>query len=174
MTPARWLHSPVKRAVDAIVAAAVLVLRQPGHRRHRLAVRSGSARPVLFRQARAGRDGHPIEIVKFRSMTDARGADGELLPDDQRLPRFGRLLRASSLDELPQLWNVVRGDMSLIGPRPLPLTYVDRYNPSSAAASTPSPASPAGPRSTAATPSTGPPSSPTTSGTSTTPRPAST
>jgi sugar transferase EpsL len=129
MTPARWLHSPVKRAVDAGVAAAVLVLASPVIAATALAVRVRLGAPVLFRQARAGRDGHPIEIVKFRSMTDARGADGELLPDDQRLPRFGRLLRASSLDELPQLWNVVRGDMSLIGPRPLPLTYVDRYNP---------------------------------------------
>ena len=129
MTPARWLRSPVKRAVDVVVAATVLVVVSPLIAATAVAVRFRLGAPVLFRQARAGRGGQPIEIVKFRSMTDARSADGELLPDDQRLPRFGRLLRASSLDELPQLWTVVRGDMSLIGPRPLPLTYVERYSP---------------------------------------------
>ena len=129
MTPARWLHSPVKRAIDATIAAVVLVITSPIIAATAIAVRVRLGAPVLFRQARAGRDGQPIEIVKFRSMTDERDAAGDLLPDDQRLPRFGRLLRASSLDELPQLWNVVRGDMSLIGPRPLPLTYVDRYSP---------------------------------------------
>jgi lipopolysaccharide/colanic/teichoic acid biosynthesis glycosyltransferase len=128
MTPARWLHSPVKRAIDAAVAVAVLVVASPVIAATAIAVRIRLGSPVLFRQARAGRDGHPIEIVKFRSMTDRRGADGELLPDDERLPKFGRLLRASSLDELPQLWTVVRGDMSLVGPRPLPLAYVDRYS----------------------------------------------
>jgi lipopolysaccharide/colanic/teichoic acid biosynthesis glycosyltransferase len=119
----------MKRAVDVAIAATVLVVASPIIAATAIAVRIRLGSPVLFRQARAGRDAHPIEIVKFRSMTDARGAHGEPLPDDQRLPRFGRLLRASSLDELPQLWNVVRGDMSLIGPRPLPLTYVDRYSP---------------------------------------------
>ena len=129
MTPTRWLRSPVKRAIDGVVAAIVLLFAGPLIATIAVAVRFRLGAPVLFRQARAGRDGQPIEIVKFRSMTDARTADGELLPDDQRLPRFGRLLRASSLDELPQLWTVVRGDMSLIGPRPLPLTYVERYSP---------------------------------------------
>jgi lipopolysaccharide/colanic/teichoic acid biosynthesis glycosyltransferase len=129
MTPARWLHSPVKRAVDAAVAAVALVVVSPIAAVVALAVRFRLGTPVLFRQARAGQGGRPIEIVKFRSMTDTRGADGELLPDAERLPRFGRLLRASSLDELPQLWSVVRGDMSLIGPRPLPLAYVERYDP---------------------------------------------
>ena len=129
MTPARWLHSPVRRAVDTVVAVAVLLVASPIIAVTAIAVRLRLGAPVLFRQARAGRDGAPIEIVKFRSMTDAGGVDGELLPDEQRLPQFGRLLRASSLDELPQLWNVVRGDMSLIGPRPLPLAYVDRYGP---------------------------------------------
>ena len=129
MTPARWLHSPVKRAFDATVAAAVLLLVSPLVVATAIAVRLRLGAPVLFRQPRAGLHGEPIEIVKFRSMTDARDAVGELLPDEQRLPPFGRLLRSSSLDELPQLWTVVRGDMSLIGPRPLPLTYVDRYSP---------------------------------------------
>ena len=129
MTPTRWLRSPLKRAIDGVVAAIVLLLAGPLIATIAVAVRFRLGAPVLFRQARAGRDGQPIKIVKFRSMTDARTADGELLPDDQRLPRFGRLLRASSLDELPQLWTVVRGDMSLIGPRPLPLTYVERYSP---------------------------------------------
>ena len=87
MTPRRWLHSPVKRAIDAAVAAAVLVVASPIIAATAIAVRVRLGSPVLFRQARAGHDGQPIEIVKFRSMTDARGADGELLPDDQRLPR---------------------------------------------------------------------------------------
>lgn len=94
-----------------------------------VAVRRRLGAPVLFRQERAGRGGRPIEIVKFRSMTDARDADGRLLGDAERLPPFGRMLRASSLDELPQLLNVIVGDMSLIGPRPLPMAYVDRYDP---------------------------------------------
>jgi lipopolysaccharide/colanic/teichoic acid biosynthesis glycosyltransferase len=94
-----------------------------------VAVRLRLGSPVLFRQQRAGRDGEPIDIVKFRSMTDARGDDGELLPDSDRLPRFGRTLRATSLDELPQLFSVAKGDMSLIGPRPLPMAYVARYSP---------------------------------------------
>jgi lipopolysaccharide/colanic/teichoic acid biosynthesis glycosyltransferase len=128
MTPAHWLRSPVKRAVDVAVATAALVIVSPVAAGVALAVRFRLGSPVLFRQARAGLNGRSIEIVKFRSMTDTRSADGELLADAERLPRFGRLLRASSLDELPQLWNVVRGDMSLIGPRPLPLAYVDRYD----------------------------------------------
>jgi lipopolysaccharide/colanic/teichoic acid biosynthesis glycosyltransferase len=82
---------------------------------------------VLFRQARPGRDGRPFMLVKFRTMTDARDARGELLPDDMRLTAWGRILRASSLDELPELWNVLRGEMSLVGPRPLLVSYLDRY-----------------------------------------------
>ena len=83
--------------------------------------------PVLFRQQRPGRDGEIFEVIKFRSMSNARGADGELLPDEERLTPFGMRLRRMSLDELPTLWNVVRGDMSLVGPRPLLVQYLDRY-----------------------------------------------
>jgi lipopolysaccharide/colanic/teichoic acid biosynthesis glycosyltransferase len=85
--------------------------------------------PVLFRQQRPGRDGQLFELIKFRSMSNARGADGELLPDEERLTPFGMRLRRMSLDELPTLWNVVRGDMSLVGPRPLLVQYLDRYTP---------------------------------------------
>lgn len=88
--------------------------------------------PVLFRQVRPGLDGKPFEMVKFRTMTDERSADGELLPDAQRLTPFGRCLRASSLDELPELWNVIKGDMSLVGPRPLLVEYLPRYTPQQA------------------------------------------
>ncbi len=93
-----------------------------------VAVRLRLGTPVLFRQQRAGRNGNPFRIIKFRSMTDERGADGVLLTDAGRLPRFGELLRATSLDELPQLWNVLNGDMSLIGPRPLPTKYTALYS----------------------------------------------
>jgi sugar transferase EpsL len=84
--------------------------------------------PVFFVQQRPGRGSSPFPLVKFRTMTDARDAAGSLLPDEDRLTRFGRALRATSLDELPELWNVLRGDMSLVGPRPLLLRYLPRYS----------------------------------------------
>lgn len=93
-------------------------------------VRHGT--PVLFRQRRAGRDGAPFELIKFRTMTDERNTGGDLLPDEDRLTSLGRFLRSTSLDELPELWLVVRGEMSLVGPRPLPVTYLERYTPEQA------------------------------------------
>lgn len=86
-------------------------------------------RPVFFRQTRPGLHGKPFQIVKFRTMTDARDASGQLLPDEQRLTRFGRFLRATSLDELPELLNVLKGEMTLVGPRPLLMQYLGRYTP---------------------------------------------
>jgi lipopolysaccharide/colanic/teichoic acid biosynthesis glycosyltransferase len=88
--------------------------------------------PVFFRQQRPGLHGKPFRMVKFRTMTDARDAQGNLLPDAERLTRFGKFLRSSGLDELPELWNVVKGDMSLVGPRPLLMQYLDRYTPEQA------------------------------------------
>lgn len=88
--------------------------------------------PVFFRQIRPGLHGQPFEMVKFRTMTDARGADDALLPDAERLTPFGRFLRATSLDELPELWNVLKGDMSLVGPRPLLMEYLPLYSPEQA------------------------------------------
>lgn len=85
-------------------------------------------RPVLFKQERPGRDGAPFPLYKFRTMTDERDADGQPLPDAERLPPFGRWLRSTSLDELPELWNILRGDMSFVGPRPLLVEYLPRYN----------------------------------------------
>ena len=88
--------------------------------------------PILFTQVRPGLHGKPFRMVKFRTMTDARDASGALLPDAQRLTPFGRFLRASSLDELPELWNVLRGEMSLVGPRPLLMEYLPLYSPEQA------------------------------------------
>lgn len=85
--------------------------------------------PVLFRQVRPGIHGRRFELVKFRTMTNSRAKDGALMPDAERLPPFGHWLRATSLDELPELWNVLRGEMSLVGPRPLLVQYLARYNP---------------------------------------------
>lgn len=93
------------------------------------AVRRKLGSPVFFRQVRPGLHGQPFEMVKFRTMTDERGADGALLPDAVRLTPFGRFLRATSLDELPELWNVLKGDMSLVGPRPLLMEYLPLYTP---------------------------------------------
>jgi lipopolysaccharide/colanic/teichoic acid biosynthesis glycosyltransferase len=95
-------------------------------------VRRKLGSPVLFRQVRPGLHGQPFEMVKFRTMTDARGPDGALLPDAERITLFGRFLRASSLDELPELWNVLKGDMSLVGPRPLLMEYLPLYTPEQA------------------------------------------
>jgi lipopolysaccharide/colanic/teichoic acid biosynthesis glycosyltransferase len=94
-----------------------------------LLVRVKLGRPVLFRQRRPGLQGRPFAMIKFRSMTDRRDATGKLLPDADRLPPFGRFLRSTSLDELPELVNVIKGDMSLVGPRPLLMQYLDRYTP---------------------------------------------
>lgn len=118
-----------KRTFDVVVAGAALVVLSPVLAVVALLVRVRLGSPVLFRQERAGLGGRPFVLAKFRTMTDERGADGELLPDQQRLPPFGSFLRSTSLDELPELVHVVRGEMSLVGPRPLPTKYLERYSP---------------------------------------------
>lgn len=117
-----------KKALDRAVAVAALVATAPVIGAAALAVRATLGSPVFFRQTRPGLGGVPFEIAKMRTMSDARGPDGELLPDEQRLTRLGRFLRATSIDELPQLWNVVRGDLSLVGPRPLLMQYLPLYD----------------------------------------------
>lgn len=122
----------MKRAFDVLVIVAALPLLLPVLLLLMLLVRWQLGKPVLYTQIRPGLRGKPFRMVKFRTMTDARDANGQLLPDDQRLPTFGRLLRATSLDELPELWNVLKGDMSLVGPRPLLMEYLPLYSPEQA------------------------------------------
>lgn len=119
----------LKRGLDIAAAALLLVACLIPMAAVALAVRIVLGTPVLYGDDRAGRGGRPIRILKFRSMSDARDGQGRLLPDADRLGPFGRFLRRTSLDELPQLFSVLVGDMSMVGPRPLPLRYVPRYNP---------------------------------------------
>lgn len=117
-----------KRAFDIFAALAALVIFGPLMAMVAWQVRRNLGSPVLFWQDRPGLHGRPFRMVKFRTMRDAVGEDGRLLPDAERMTRFGAMLRASSLDELPELWNVLRGDMSLVGPRPLLLEYLPLYS----------------------------------------------
>ncbi len=117
-----------KRVFDLLLTTVGLVVLSPVMLALALLVWIFHGRPVLFRQTRPGYRGVPFALYKFRSMTDARDPQGSLLPDEQRLTRFGRFLRASSLDELPELFNVLRGEMSLVGPRPLLMQYLERYS----------------------------------------------
>jgi lipopolysaccharide/colanic/teichoic acid biosynthesis glycosyltransferase len=118
----------VKRSFDVVAAATGLLLCLPLLLVTALLVRLRLGRPVLFRQPRAGYRGRPFVLNKFRTMSEARDASGTLLPDSERITPLGRGLRAMSLDELPQLWNVLKGDMSLVGPRPLLLEYLPYYS----------------------------------------------
>ncbi len=122
----------MKRLFDITAALVALLLLALPLLALTWLVRRKLGRPAFFRQVRPGLHGQPFEMVKFRSMTDARGPDGALLPDADRLTPFGRFLRASSLDELPGLWNVLKGDMSLVGPRPLLVEYLPLYSPEQA------------------------------------------
>jgi sugar transferase EpsL len=121
-----------KRIFDVVASGAVLLLLSPLLSALVLLVRWKLGSPVMFRQQRPGWKGEPFRLVKFRTMTDERDGGGQLLPDVVRLTRFGRFLRASSLDELPELLNVLKGEMSLVGPRPLLMEYLARYTPEQA------------------------------------------
>ena len=122
-------YDRVKRASDAVLAAVGLVLSSPLQLATAGVVLIAHGRPVLFRQPRPGKDGEVFELVKFRTM---RHPDDTHVTDQERLTRVGRVLRATSLDELPTLWNVLKGDMSLVGPRPLLVEYLPRYSPQQA------------------------------------------
>lgn len=127
MKPSMW-----KRIFDLAIAALGLTMLSPLLLVTALLIGVTMGRPVVFRQIRPGLKGKPFESYKFRTMLDLRDEKGFPLPDEQRLTRVGQLLRSSSLDELPQLFNVLRGDMSLVGPRPLLMEYLDRYTPEQA------------------------------------------
>ncbi len=117
-----------KRLLDLALTSAALVALAPVMAVVALLVRTRLGSPVLFTQVRPGLEGRPFRMIKFRTMTDARDERGQLLPDEIRLTRFGRFLRSTSLDELPELWNVLRGEMSLVGPRPLLMQYLPLYS----------------------------------------------
>lgn len=141
MNPSTDTSSPVgasyyrrwgKPVLDRALAVAGLIALSPVMAGVAAAVAARLGRPVLFRQERPGFGGRPFAMLKFRTMTDARDDEGRLLPDTERLTPLGRLLRSTSLDELPELWNVLKGEMSLVGPRPLLMEYLGRYTPEQA------------------------------------------
>jgi sugar transferase EpsL len=126
------LQRRIKRVMDVVAAILMLVLSAPVLLIAMLLVRIKMGSPVLFRHVRPGLHGRPFAVLKLRTMANDRDSEGKLLPPGVRLTRFGRILRATSIDELPQLWNVLRGEMSLVGPRPLLMEYLDRYSPEQA------------------------------------------
>lgn len=118
----------LKRLLDIIIASTALILLAPLYAFVAYKVKKNLGSPVLFRQVRPGLYGKPFEMIKFRTMKDAIDAKGQPLPDSERLTAFGKMLRSTSLDEMPELWNVIKGDMSIVGPRPLLTEYLPLYN----------------------------------------------
>ncbi|MDY6469042.1 sugar transferase [Acinetobacter faecalis] len=118
----------IKRLLDIVIASIALILLSPVYFIVARKVKKNLGSPVLFRQVRPGLHGKPFEMIKFRTMKDAVDANGNPLPDSERLTPFGKMLRATSLDEMPELWNVIKGDMSIVGPRPLLMEYLPLYN----------------------------------------------
>ena len=119
----------IKRLIDITASSTALVALSPLLAVTAYKVKKNLGSPVLFKQTRPGLNGKPFEMIKFRTMKDATDKDGNLLPDSERLTPFGQKLRSTSLDELPELWNVLKGDMSLVGPRPLSMLYIPYYTP---------------------------------------------
>lgn len=118
----------IKRPQDFLCALAATIVLSPVMLVTAILVRNKLGTPILFKQERPGKDGKIFQLYKFRTMTDARDENGDLLPDEKRLTKFGKTLRATSLDELPELLNMLKGDMSVVGPRPLLVRYMERYN----------------------------------------------
>ena len=122
----------MKRILDIIIASIALILLSPLYAFVAYKVKKNLGSPVLFRQVRPGLHGKPFEMIKFRTMKDAVDEQGNPLPDSERLTPFGQMLRSTSLDEMPELWNVIKGDMSIVGPRPLLMEYLPLYSPEQA------------------------------------------
>jgi len=122
----------LKRLLDIIIASIALILLSPLYAFVAYKVKKNLGSPVLFRQVRPGLHGKPFEMIKFRTMKDAVDEQGDPLPDSERLTPFGQMLRSTSLDEMPELWNVIKGDMSIVGPRPLLMEYLPLYSPEQA------------------------------------------
>ena len=128
----QWYKRVGKRVFDLIVASVAGVVLLPVSLLIALAIRVSMGSPVIFKQVRPGLNGKPFVMYKFRTMLDLRDEQGNLLPDEKRLTRLGKFLRRFSLDEIPELWNVIKGDMSIIGPRPLLMEYLPLYTPEQA------------------------------------------
>ena len=124
---ASFYEKYIKRALDILLSATALLILWPVLLVTAILVRTKLGSPVVFCQERPGKDEKIFRLYKFRSMTDEKDADGNLLPDEVRLTKFGRFLRSTSLDELPELWNILKGDMSIVGPRPLLVKYLPYY-----------------------------------------------
>lgn len=122
----------LKRLLDLLIAGTALIILSPIYAFVAYKVKKNLGSPVLFRQVRPGLNGKPFEMIKFRTMKDAVDVQGNPLPDSERLTQFGKMLRSTSLDEMPELWNVIKGDMSIVGPRPLLMEYLPLYSPEQA------------------------------------------